>query len=168
MDTNAHEILRATQALGLGPERFRRLPVKEAQRVYESAMRHFVPQGRPRWWWEHFPESTAVHFMDGDGWRHLTGLVPDADERVWFIAEDFVEPLHSVWEASVRDVQAVLAECPSFEFYLVQQQCRWLVCENHHDVIVAVGGEVEARLRTHLGAETHHAGRASCDREETG
>ena len=152
VDTNADEIQRATQTLGFGLERFRRLPVEDAQRVYESALRHFVPQGQPRWWWEHFPTSTGVHFTDGDGWRHLTELVPDADERVWFIAEDFVAPEYSVWEASVRDIQAVIAECYGFEFYVIQQQFRWLVCENHHDVVVAVGAEVEDRLREYDAA----------------
>jgi len=147
VNPDAHEIQRAIQALGFASERFRGLPVDEAERVYQSALRHFVPQGRPRWWWEHFPESTAFQFTDGDGWRHLTEIVPDADERVWFIAEDHAPPGYSVWEASVRDVQAVIGECYGFEFYVIQQQHHWLVCENHHDVVVAVGRDVEERLR---------------------
>src|SRR5215475_9244620 len=129
MDTNADEIQRATQVLGFTTERFRRLPPDEAQRVYQSALRHFVPRGQPRWWWEHFPASTGVHFTAGDGWRHLAEIVPDAGERVWFIAEDFVAPEYSVWEASVRDIQAVIGECYGFEFYLIQQQHYWLVCQ---------------------------------------
>jgi len=150
--TNADEIQRATQALGFSPERFRRLPAEDAQRVYKSALRHFVPQGQPRWWWEHFPASTGVHFTAGDGWRHLTEFVPEADERVWFIAEDSVPTEHSVWEASVRDIQAVIAECYGFEFYVIQHQFRWLVCENHPDVVVSVGAEVEDKLRAYDAA----------------
>ncbi len=152
MDTNADEIQRATQALGFAPERFRRLPTDEAQRVYQSALRHFVPRGQPRWWWEHFSTSTGVYFTNGDGWRHFTEIVPDADERVWFIAEDFVAPEYSVWEASVRDVQAVIGKCYGFEFYVIQQQLHWLLCENHHDVVVAVGRVVEERLRKYESA----------------
>ena len=147
VDTNADEIQRATEFLGFSLERFRHLPPDEAQRVYESSLRHFVPRGRPRWWWEHFPSSTGVHFIKGDGGQHLAELVPDADERVWFIAEDFVAPEYSVWEASTRDIQAVIGECYGFEFYVIQQQLRWLVCKNHHAVVVAVGSEVEDRLR---------------------
>jgi hypothetical protein len=66
---------------------------------------------------------------------------------VWFIAEDHVAPEYSVWEASVQDIQAVVGECSAFEFYVIQQQFRWLICENHHNVVVAVGAEVEGRLR---------------------
>lgn len=149
---NAHEIERATQTLGFATERFRRLPSTEAERVHHSALRHFVPSGQPRWWWEHFLESTGVQFTGGDGWRHLIEIVPDADERVWFIAEDHAPPGYSVWESSVRDIQAVIAECYGFEFYVIQRQFRWLVCENHHDVVVAVGAEVEKRLRAYDAA----------------
>jgi len=152
VDTNADEIQRATRVIGFSPERFRRLPIEQAQRVYESALRHFVPHGHPRWWWEHFPASTGVHFTDGLGWRHLSELVPNPDERVWFIAEDFAPPEYSVWEASVRDIQAVVAECYGFEFYVIQQQFRWLLCENHHNAVIAVGAEVEDRLRAYNAA----------------
>lgn len=152
MDTNADEILRAIDALTFAPDRFRRLATKAARHVYQSALRHFVPEGQPRWWWECFPASTAVHFAAGDGWRHLTEIVPDADERVWFIVEDSGPPGYSVWEADVRDVQAVIGECYGFEYYLIQRQFRWLVCENHSDVLIAVGKEVEDRLRVHGSA----------------
>jgi hypothetical protein len=147
VDTNADDIKRAIDTLGFFSERFRLLPPDEAKQVYESSLRHFGPRGRPRWWWEHFPTSTGVHFKNGDGWRLLTELAPDADERVWFIADDFVAPEYSVWQASVRDIQAVIAECVNFEYYVIQQEFRWLICENHHNVIVAVGKEVEDRLR---------------------
>jgi len=149
VDTNADVIQRAIQALGFTSERFRRLLPDEAQRVYELALRHFVPRGQPRWWWEHFPTSTAVHFTDGHGWQHLTQIAPKAEERVWFIAEDFVAPEYSVWEANVRDIQALIGECYGFEFYVIQQELRWLVCQNHHNVVVAVGVEVEDRLRAY-------------------
>lgn len=149
MDTTADEIQRAAMALGFPSERFRRLSTDEARWVYESSLRYFVPYGQPRWWWEHFPFSTAVHFPEGNGWRYLNNLVPNPDERVWFIAEDFVTPGYSVWEASVRDVHSIIGECYGFEFYLIQQEFHWLVCENHHDVIVAVGREVEERLRAY-------------------
>jgi hypothetical protein len=147
MKTNAKEIQRATQTLGFASERFRRLPSDEASRVYQSARKHFVPRGKPRWWWEHFPSCTGVRFIDGDGWQHLTDLVPEADERVWFIAEDFVAPQYSLWEASVRDIQTLIGECYGFEYYVVQQQFHWLICENHHDYLVSVGREVEEKLR---------------------
>jgi hypothetical protein len=65
------------------------------------------------------------------------------------VAEDFVAPEYSVWEASVRDIQVLIGECYGFEFYAVQQQFHWLICQNHHNVMVAVGRKIEERLREH-------------------
>jgi hypothetical protein len=141
------QIKKAARALGFGLERFRLLPADEAATVYHSALCHFVRSGNPRWWWEYFPASTGVHFASGDGWRHLVSLVPDSNERVWFIAEDFVSPEYSVWEGDTCDIQAVIGECSDFEYYIVQNQFRWLLCQNHHDVVVAVGQDVEDKLR---------------------
>lgn len=62
------------------------------------------------------------------------------------MAEELHSPGYSIWEASVRDLQSVVAECSGFEFYVIQQQFRWLICENHHDFLVAVGAEVEGKL----------------------
>ena len=111
-------------------------------------MRQFVIKGNPRWWWEHFPSSTSRHFPKGDGCSQLVKLLPNPDEPVWFVAEDFVSPEFSVWEASPRDIQAILGECYAFEYYLIQKQFQWLLCENHHDVLIAVGKEVEHRSAT--------------------
>jgi len=148
MESIAATILQAVRELGFGTNRCERLPVDEASGVYEAALRHYVPEGSPKWWWEHFPVSTGVHFEAGDGWRQLSRLVPNPDERVWLIAEDEGLPGYSVWTARVRDIAAVLGECPAFEYYLVQPEFRWLLCENHHNVLIAVGEEVEERLRT--------------------
>jgi hypothetical protein len=148
VETNAEEILRATRELGFSDARFRCLAAKEAASVYQSALKRFVPKGNPQWWWEHFPSSVSVHRPDDAGWKLLNELVPDPDERVWFIAEDFVAPGYSVWEASVRDSQKVIAECYHFEYSLVQQRLEWLVCENHHSMLIAVGNPVEDRLQS--------------------
>lgn len=146
MHTNADEIFRACGALGYDVERFFRLAPEEARHVYDEALCSFVPSERPRRWWEHFPAATSLQFVNGDGWLLLAELTPDPDERVWFIAEDHPWPEYSVWEGSVRDVQRIIGECFGFEYYLVQQQHRWLLCENHHDYLIAVGHEVEERL----------------------
>jgi len=146
MTANADHIQSAIQALGFRTERFGRLPTEQAERVYKSALRHFVQKGDPRWWWEHFSKGISVQFIDDTGWQSITQIVPDADEPVWFIVEDFVPPEYSVWNASSQDIQSVIAECPFFEFYIIQKDFRWLVCENHHGVVFAVGNEVEERL----------------------
>lgn len=38
-----------------------------------------------------------------------------------------------------RDIVAVLAECTGFEFYLTDVEATFLLCFNHHDVLIAAG-----------------------------
>lgn len=152
MNRNADEIQRAAKALGFPSTRFCRLPPDEEEYLYQSVQRHFVLVDKnPRLWWEHFPSSTGVQFADGDGWRVLDSIVPNPDEKVWFIAKDSASPEYSVWEGRVRTVQAVISDCYCFEYYLIQKEFHWLVCESHHNVVIAVGEEVEDRLGKFLG-----------------
>jgi len=147
MMNNAAHIRAAIQSLGYSVERFKQLSAKDAEQVYDAALHHFVVgEKNPRWWWEYFARGASVQFVDGQGWQRILQIVPDAEEKVWFIAEDSVSP-YSIWDASVRDIHAVIAECPLFEFYIIQKQFDWLLCENHHDVLFAVGDQVEKKLK---------------------
>src|SRR5262249_9104135 len=89
---------------------------------------------------EHFtlPVATA-HFADGKGFMRITAVVPDADEKVWFVAEEDELPHFPVYETTPAIAQAVIGECYAFESYLVSKDLRWLLCENHHDALMAIG-----------------------------
>lgn len=141
------EIQKAIETLNLPPLAFRHLPCDEGERIYRGALRHFVGEGEPRWWWKHFATSASVNFASGDGWRHIPNLVPDANESVWFIAEDDSLPFYPVFEATPTAISAVIGACYGFEYYIVQKSFEWLLCENHHDRMIGVGKVVEKRLR---------------------
>jgi hypothetical protein len=41
-----------------------------------------------------------------------------------------------------------------FEYYIVSKKFEWLLCENHHDILIAVGQpmvEKMERLLSHIG-----------------
>ena len=113
-----------------------------------EVLEHFVASGDRRWWWEDFrEESVSCRFPDNDSWRHLPELVPDPEERVWFIVEDNTSAFYPVYEANSYAVRDVISECYAFEYYLADKQKKWLLCETHHSVVYAVGSEVQERLR---------------------
>jgi hypothetical protein len=74
-------------------------------------------------------------------------LVPDASEHVWFIVEDDSLPFYPVYDAIPRAISAVIGECYGFEYYIVQRDLEWLLCENHHNRMIGVGKNVEERFR---------------------
>jgi hypothetical protein len=50
-----------------------------------------------------------------------------------------------VYDATPAVVQQIIGECYGFEYYLIAKNLSWLLCENHHDMVIAVGG-VRQRL----------------------
>lgn len=56
----------------------------------------------------------------------------------------------AIYETTPAVAQAVIGECYAFEYYVVARDLGWLVCENHHDVVIAGGAPVEERLRENV------------------
>lgn len=80
--------------------------------------------------------------------KTLEQLIP-ASESVWFIAEARGKKhVGNFWlyEGEVSAICAVLRECPAFEYYVVEKKMRWLVCENHHNVLIASGEPMASSL----------------------
>jgi hypothetical protein len=159
MESVVDEIRSACRKLGFADGDVRLLPSAEATAVIGAVLRHFVASGDRRWWWEGFSlPGASIGFPADDGWRHLERIVPDSKELVWFIAEDDQLPHYPVFETTTRHAVAIIGECYGFEFYLVARNLLWLVCENHHGRLFAIGDEVEARLNGLDPSATQDAG----------
>jgi len=99
------------------------------------------------WWWEALREP-AYCTIPTDPVRTLKSLIR-ANEPVWFVAEASGEKqIGNFWlyETTIEPLCAVLAECPHFEYYVVGKKMDWLICENHHGVLMANGDEMATRL----------------------
>jgi hypothetical protein len=145
MTSTRDEINAAIRSLGLSPTIFRALSDAEAQAIFQSALTHFVGGDDRRWWWEAFTDSSISRQVD-DGWRFLTTLVPEPEKSVWFIAEDDQSAFYPVYDATPIAASQVIGECVGFEYYLVAKDMSWLLCENHHDMLIGVGEPIESRL----------------------
>jgi hypothetical protein len=123
------------------------LEPQQGQRIYHDVVHAFVSGGDRRWWWESFSRpSCARHFDDGTGWQKIPAVVPDQDQSVWFIAEDNALPHYPVFETTAAAASRIVGECYGFEYYIVAKDLSWLVCENHHNTVIAVGEQVMPRL----------------------
>jgi hypothetical protein len=146
-ETIKNEIQNAINVLGLDTSKITLLPDEEGLVVFNEVLSHFVASGDRRWWWEDFRyKSTSVKINDQKGFERIGNIVPDRREKVWFIVEDDQLPFYPVYEATPETVQAVVGECYGFEYYLVAKDLSWLVCETHHDDLIAIGIQVEEQL----------------------
>ena len=139
------EIDRAVASLRVPDSQFRALKDAEAETVFHQALAKFVEGGDRRWWWEAFVGKAVSHQVS-DGWKLISRIVPRLNEHVWFIAEEDTLPHYPVFDATPEAVEKVVGECFFFEYYLVAKDLTWLICENHHDYLIAVGEPVATRL----------------------
>lgn len=144
------EIDRAVELLQLTSS-VNRLPLAEAEDVNRQVLARFADGNHSRWWWESFPESQSAVFDDGLGYQRISMLVPDANERCWFIVESHASSPYSVYDASPADIASILGECFCFEYYIVPRDFSWLICENHHGVVIGCGEPIESRIKAMAG-----------------
>ncbi|MCA9182699.1 MAG: hypothetical protein KDA51_14650 [Planctomycetales bacterium] len=137
---NRRAILSAVQQHGLSSQGFRCLePTEEALLVQQIEARLVSSDDRIRWW-ESFCVPTLTRcFPDGSGFRRLEEISPDHHEPIWFIVEECSSAGLAAFETTVRSASMIIGECHAFEYYLVAQDYSWLICENHHDVVIAMG-----------------------------
>jgi hypothetical protein len=104
-----------------------------------------------RWWGvegENQRTVVSVHFPEGDAWQHLHRVVDDADESVWLIAQNWMSdvPRCVVFESTTATIERILGNTHAFEYLICDRHENWLLAEDHHDVLTAVGDPVAANL----------------------
>jgi hypothetical protein len=134
------EIGDACRRLGLSTEQFAEVEDRQARELTAVFLSRFTGGEDVRWWWERFaPPVASLRCADQRAFTRISALVPDADEKVWFVAEENELPYYPVYETTPALAQQVIGECYGFEYYLIAKDLSWLLCENHHDRFIAVG-----------------------------
>ena len=140
------EIDRAIESLQLKGKVVRLLR-PGAEEVNRTVLARFAGGKDRRWWWEAFPQSESVSFDDGLGYQRVPIVVPNPREQCWFIVEGQEGGPYPVYEASPEEAVSIIGECFGFEYYIVPKDLSWLVCENHHGIVIGCGKSVEDAIR---------------------
>jgi hypothetical protein len=107
------------------------LPVSRVDDMFRALEQAFGSPGAGPLW-ERLQESTGV--CDPNGWKriptiisgHPLMLVADSQGRCGFAFR------------SAGDLVRVLAESSNFEFYITDDEYRYLLAFNHHDMVIGV------------------------------
>lgn len=137
------EIESALEVLALPKHSFIKLPESESRVLFNDLVVTFVEGGDRKWWWEAFKQGPVCTISGfSKPYELLVSLVPDVDEKLWFIVEDNYSDHYPIYEGDVRLITSVIEECFAFEYYLVPKNKEWLLCENHHNVLLGVGERI--------------------------
>src|SRR3712207_2762173 len=114
-------------SLGLRP-----LPAGDREELRERVLSRYG--GRGKWLWETARNCASVH--DPDGWRWISGFV---GSRACVLLFDAGEEAGMFHVPSGPALESLLANSHGFEFYVTDMDASYLICFNHHDVLVCWG-----------------------------
>jgi len=128
----AAEILDAEREHCLGVQL---LSAAERDRLRERIVAQY---GRSNRLWE--PVDGGASVQDTDGWRGIGELVGARSCVLLFDAGEEAEMFHVPSGQALHDL---LANTFGFEFYVADTEAGYLVCFNHHDVLVGWGSAAD-------------------------
>ena len=76
----------------------------------------------------------------------------DEKESVWFVIEDdSVEKEQDhywLYEGKIQAIISVLQELPGTEYYVVSKKLEWILCENHHNLLIGSGKLIFDKMKS--------------------
>lgn len=134
-----------TDALKSVPEAdFKFVSPHSFQPILDRIANRFLMEGtrdlRFIWLWERFCYQTGGS-QPADALLEVEQRLEPQD-RYWFLASD-EQGKYWVADASGSGIVAVLRQMYGFEYYIVDRHMNWLICENHHGMLI------EASARPH-------------------
>lgn len=141
MTTEDHYISAAILALQISDEEARRITGDEASQLRTRILDAFVAQPAATRIWEHL-NSEGIGLKVDQGYALIPKLCPAESCYLMPLEDHGVD----IYESTPDVIATILGECPYFEYAVVSKRLEWLLIENHHDVLIGVGAEVEARL----------------------
>ncbi|WP_210465380.1 DUF6756 family protein [Rufibacter roseolus] len=142
---NAQKI---ANALGIISDDFEAVGIYAWPAIMQKIERAFVKKENSNtkfnWWWESFKGTQfQISFEQDNAFEFLDQLI-DYEEKVWFVACDSYHDPSKFWlfQGYIKPIQKVIAELPYFEYYIISKKYEWLVCENHHGILIGLGNMV--------------------------
>ena len=147
------EIEKIRKDFGLTDTQFQPVGFNDWQGVEDKIYHTFCKlthfKSRPVWLWEHFKLGTFSVSTEHKPYLYLDKLIDDT-ETVWFFVNETVNEADKFWfyQGQVKAIQTIIAEaCYIDELYLVSKKYDWLLCINHHDILVATEQTMPGKLR---------------------
>src|SRR5579864_7905372 len=126
----------------ISPADFRALGIHDDWKKIEENIFHTFcqldhPTIRPIWLWEYFKLDTASLPVE-PSFLILEQLI-EASQDVWFFVNGDSDKFW-FYQGKVQAIRKVIFESSYIdELYIASKEYNWLICINHHDVLIATG-----------------------------
>lgn len=95
------------------------------------------------WLWDSIKEPMSSY--QPDNILEDLKLLLDADDQYWFIASH-EDGKYWVLKGTGDAIVELLSKSRLFEYYIAEKNLNWLICENHHGVLV-LKGKIESKYK---------------------
>ncbi|MEO6722132.1 MAG: DUF6756 family protein [Ferruginibacter sp.] len=137
------EIQNAIQKLRLDRSDIQLLDNYTGEKIFNECIKHFLKSGDKRWWWEDFKfPSSSVADLDNP-FKYIDKIIPLNEGNVWLIVEDDDDLFYPVFDCNPNVIKGIIEECFGFEYYIIDKRKEWLLCENHHNRLIAIGEKLK-------------------------
>ena len=148
------EMMHLKSQLNLTDDSFRPLsPYEDYQGIEEQIYQTFCKiengKSRPVWLWQSLTQETCSIEIKNSLENYLLSLI-QLNERIWFGATGTSKERSKIWfyEGKIEAIIKILDETCFFdEFYIVSKKYDWLICINHHDILIATGKDMPQKLK---------------------
>jgi hypothetical protein len=139
------EIENAIKTLKLEYNDIRPLDKNEGKKVFDELLSHFVNSGDRRWWWEDFKQKSFSFQSFDKPFEILNEIIPETKDKLWLMVEDDEEVFFPIYETQPEVIQQVIGECFGFEYYIIDKNKDWLICETHHNQLIGIGEKLRIK-----------------------
>jgi hypothetical protein len=145
------EINKIIEELHLSDEDFQLVRLTRYREILVSIVEKFTRLKKTQinmWWWNYFNEP-IYNFCPKDVFEVLPELI-DKEESVWFIIEDERKAEEHFWlyEGRINAVVSILKELSFEEYYIVSKKLEWILCENHHNLLIGSGKHIIEKMKS--------------------
>ena len=134
----------------ISPDDFRALDIhdewqKIEENIYHTFCRLNHPTIRPIWLWEHFKQDTACLPIEFP-FLILEQLI-DPSNEVWFFVNGDRDKFW-FYQGKVKTIRKVILKSSYIdELYIASKKYDWLICINHHDILIGTGERMPEKIR---------------------
>jgi len=126
-----NEIIRASKYLEINVTELSPL---ESKTITDKIVKKYAHGKKTRFLWENFTNELGIN--NKNAWEWIKEIIGNNETIMFFNPEDNSIAFKFF---NGKDVDDVLGETFGFEFYLTNKTIDYVLCFNHHDVLIACG-----------------------------
>lgn len=114
------------------------ISIKEAEIIVNKVISKYTREHRDPFLWDSIINAISVH--DKDAWQWISKFVGSSEAIMFFNPCDEKKVISF---KNGDDIVAILGDTYGYEFYITNRAVEYLLCFNHHDILIACGDAKE-------------------------